>query len=221
MTSPTSTHADDRDPTERSDPGGGHDDGPTRLCVFCGSSSGSTPDHAAAAAELGRLIAERGVELVFGGGSVGLMGVLADAVLGAGGAAIGVMPGHLVAREVGHTALTHLEVTDSMHARKARMAELSDGAIALPGGFGTFEEVLEILTWNQLGLLTVPVVFCDVDGFYAPLFDFFDRAVEAGFLRPNHRALARRAGDPAAALDLALTPVAGDPQHKWIDLDRT
>lgn len=194
---------------------------PIRVCVFCGSSTGSAPAHAATAAELGHLLAERGVGLVFGGGRVGLMGVVADAVLAAGGEVIGVMPGHLVEREVAHEGLTRLEVTESMHARKARMAELSDGVIALPGGFGTFEEVLEILTWNQLGLLAVPVVFCDVDGFYGPLLEFLDRAVDAGFLRPAHRAMAQRATDAATALDLALTPVVGAGEHKWIDLDRT
>lgn len=196
-------------------------DAPTRLCVFCGSNVGVAPAHAAAAAELGRLLAARGVGLVFGGGRVGLMGVLADAVLAGGGEVIGVMPGHLVDREVAHDGLTRLEVTDSMHARKARMAELSDGVIALPGGFGTFEEVVEILTWNQLGLLAVPVVFCDVDDFWAPLFEFFDRSVEAGFLRPVHRHMAQRAGDPVTALELALGPVAATGHHKWIDLDKT
>ena len=196
-------------------------DPPVRVCVFCGSNAGSSSDHAEAAAELGRLLVEREVGLVYGGGRVGLMGVLADAVLAADGEVTGVIPGHLVDREVAHAGLTRLEVTDSMHARKARMAELSDGVIALPGGFGTFEEVLEILTWNQLGLLAVPVVFCDVGGFYAPLFEFLDRAVDAGFLRPTHRALAQRAPDPASALDAALTPVVGPGEHKWIDLDRT
>lgn len=196
---------------------------PTRLCVFCGSNSGASPAYAEAARFLGASMAERGLGLVFGGGRVGLMGVVADAVLAGGGEVIGVMPGHLVDREVGHTGLTRLEVTGSMHERKARMAELSDGVIVLPGGFGTFEEALEVLTWNQLGLLGVPVVFLDVERFFEPLFELFDRAVEARFVRAEHRALAQRAATVADALDraTAVSPntVSGGPD-KWIDLDR-
>src|SRR5690606_18265464 len=147
-------------------------------------------------ATLGARLAARDIGLVYGGGRVGLMGIVADAVLAAGGEAIGGMPAHLVDREVGHTGLTRLEVTHSMHERKARMAERSDGVIALPGGFGTFEEVLEVLTWTQLGLLAAPVVFLDVDGFFAPLLDFLDRAVDAGFVRAGHRLLAQNSLDP-------------------------
>jgi uncharacterized protein (TIGR00730 family) len=194
-----------------------------RLCVFCGSNRGSTPAYADAARALGTAMVEHGVGLVFGGGRVGLMGVVADAVLAAGGEAIGVMPGHLIDREVGHTGLTQLVVTETMHERKARMAELADGVIVLPGGFGTFEEALEVLTWNQLGLLAAPVVFLDVDGFFAPLLGFLDRAVEHGFVRPAHRAMAQRAAEPVEALRLALAPAPtadGPADHKWIDLER-
>lgn len=172
------------------------------------------------ARSLGTAMAEQGIGLVFGGGRVGLMGVVADAVLAGGGEAIGVMPGHLVDHEVGHTGLTRLEVTGSMHERKARMAELADGVIVLPGGFGTFEEALEVLTWNQLGLLALPVVFLDVHGFFAPLFEFLDRAVGAGFVRPVHRELAQPATDVPDALQRALAPPPGGAANKWIDLDR-
>jgi uncharacterized protein (TIGR00730 family) len=194
-----------------------------RLCVFCGSNSGATRAYADAARTLGTAMVDHGVGLVFGGGRVGLMGVVADAVLAAGGEAIGVMPGHLIDREVGHNGLTRLEVTATMHERKARMAELADGVIVLPGGFGTFEEALEVLTWNQLGLLAVPVVFLDVDGFFEPLLGFLDRAVEHGFVRTGHRTMAQRAAGPAEALRLALAPAPtadGPADHKWIDLDR-
>ena len=191
----------------------------TRLCVFCGSNTGTLPALVDVAVELGRSLAAEGIGLVYGGGRVGLMGALADAVLAAGGEVIGVMPRHLVDREIAHPGLTSLEVTGSMHERKARMAELADGFIALPGGFGTFEEVIEVLTWNQLGLLAAPVVFLDVDGFYEPLLAAFDRAVVGGFLRDSHRRLARRAGDVVTALRLATEPVT-DVEHKWIDLDR-
>lgn len=191
----------------------------TRVCVFCGSNVGASGQFADVARELGTALADRGLGVVYGGGRVGLMGVLADAALRAGGEVVGVMPRHLVALEVGHESLTRLEVVDSMHARKARMAELADGVIALPGGFGTFEEVIEMLTWNQLGLVAAPVVFLDVEGFYAPLLDFFDAAVDAGFVRPSHRSIARRAGDVGDAISLVTSPVTAI-EHKWIDLDR-
>jgi uncharacterized protein (TIGR00730 family) len=191
----------------------------SRVCVFCGSNVGASDRFADTARELGVALARRGLGVVYGGGRVGLMGILADAALGAGGEVVGVMPRHLAAREVGHRSLTRLEIVDSMHARKARMAELADGVIALPGGFGTFEEVIEMLTWNQLGLVATPVVFLDVDGFYAPLLDFFDAAVDAGFLRSSHRSIARHAGDVEEAIALVTAPVAV-VEHKWIDLDR-
>ncbi len=191
-----------------------------RICVFCGSNSGSSGEFARAAAALGGEIARRGVELVFGGGRVGLMGLVADAAMAAGGRVIGVIPQHLMDREVGHEDLSELVVTASMHERKAEMARLADGFIALPGGFGTFEEVLEILTWNQLGLVRSPVVFLDVEGFFEPLLAAFDRAVDTGFVRPLHRRLAQVARTPAEAVTLALAE-APPPASKWIDLEHT
>ena len=189
------------------------------MCVFCGSNVGASESFVTAARDLGAGLAARGLAVVYGGGNVGLMGQLADAALEAGGEVVGVMPAHLVDREIAHTGLSRLEVTPSMHERKALMAELASGFIALPGGFGTFEEVIEILTWNQLGLMSKPVVFLDVDGFYTPLLDFFDRSVDARFVRADHRSLAQRASTVADAIHLATsTPPA--TAHKWIDLDR-
>lgn len=188
--------------------------------MFCGSNEGVVSRFVEVAQVLGRTVAERGLGLVYGGGRVGLMGVIADAALEAGGEVIGVMPAHLVDREIGHLGLTALEVTTSMHDRKARMAELADGFVVLPGGFGTFEEAIEVLTWNQLGLMSKPVVFLDVDGFYGSLFEFFDEAVSAGFIREEHRALVLLATSAVDAVDLACTD-APVTRHKWIDLDRT
>jgi uncharacterized protein (TIGR00730 family) len=189
-----------------------------RVCVFCGSSRGSSPSYAAAATELGTALAASGTGLVYGGGDVGLMGVVADASLAAGGEVIGVMPGALVAKEIAHRGLTELRVTGSMHERKALMADLADGFVALPGGLGTFDELCEILTWGQLGLHTKPVVLLDVDGFWAPFVALLDAAVAAGFLRAVHRDLAHLAGSVPAALALLTSPPP-PPVHKWIDRD--
>jgi uncharacterized protein (TIGR00730 family) len=171
-----------------------------RICVFCGSSVGSDPAFVDAARELGRLFAREGIALVYGGGSVGLMGELADAVLGAGGAVIGVIPQALWAREVGHRGLTDLRVVETMHERKAMMADLADAFIALPGGLGTLEEIFEVWTWAQLGLHEKPLGFLDVNGFYTPLMEFIDRAVRARFVRDEHRSIAMLARDPEALL---------------------
>lgn len=190
----------------------------TRLGVYCGSNSGTSPIYVEMARHLGSSLAHRSIGLVYGGGNVGLMGAVADAVLDAGGEVIGVIPDHLVRAEVAHQGLTELEVVDSMHARKARMADLSDGFIALPGGFGTYDEVLEMLTWNQLGLVAKPVVFLDVEGFFDPLLEMFDRAVASGFVRSAHRMLAQRARTVDEAIALALAPVPETP-HKWLDRD--
>jgi uncharacterized protein (TIGR00730 family) len=190
-----------------------------RIAVFCASNLGADPQFVEQAALLGATIAERGLGLVYGGGHVGLMGVVADAALTGGGEVIGVMTDSLVAAEIAHTGLTELQVVASMHARKARMADLSSGFIALPGGFGTLDETIELLTWNQLGLIAKPVVFLDVGGFFAPLFAFFDAAVEASFVRSSHLALAQRAGTVDEALALVTAPVPATP-HKWIDRDR-
>jgi len=189
-----------------------------RVCVFCGSSRGASPAYAAAATELGTTLAVKGIGLVYGGGHVGLMGAVADAALAAGGSVTGVMPESLVAKEIAHQGLTELRVTASMHERKALMADLADGFIALPGGLGTFEELCEILTWGQLGLHAKPVVLLDVDDFWAPFQRLLDGAVAAGFLRPVHRDLARVAGSVSEVLALLETPLP-PPVHKWIDED--
>jgi uncharacterized protein (TIGR00730 family) len=185
------------------------------ICVFCGSSSGSVPVFSEAARSLGATIAARGHRLVYGGGHVGLMGVVADAALDAGGSVTGVMTEQLVSAEVAHLGLTELEVTSTMHARKARMAELSDGVIVLPGGFGTLDETFEMITWNQLGLVAVPVVFLDVADYFAPLFDFIEASVSTGFVSRANAALARRAGSVVDAVEQAVaTPDAYTP--KWL-----
>ncbi len=185
------------------------------LCVYCGSSPGFDDVYRRAAAELGAVLAGRGHQLVYGGGHVGLMGVVADAVLDAGGTVIGVMTEQLLAAEVAHQGLTKLEVEPTMHARKARMVDLSDGAIVLPGGFGTWEEAVELLTWNQLGLTANPVVFYDVAGFYRPFFEQMETAVGAGFVNTANAALARRATTVDEAIQLA-TADADEVTPKWI-----
>lgn len=171
------------------------------VVVFCGSSSGRRAAYREAAEAVGREIASRGLRLVYGGGRVGLMGTVADAALAAGGEVLGVIPEHLEDAEVSHAGLTSLEVVPTMHIRKARMAELADGFLALPGGFGTLEEFCEVLTWTQLGLQAKPCALLDVDGFYHPLIELFDRATAEGFIRPEHRAIVLVAGTPSEALD--------------------
>lgn len=166
-----------------------------RLCVFCGARHGKRPEYAAAAQVLGRTLAERGIELVYGGGNVGLMGVVADACMAGGGSVIGIIPQALDEWEVGHRGLTRLEVVDSMHTRKARMAELSDGFIALPGGLGTFEELFEVLTWAQLGFHGKPIGLLDVAGYYAPLAQMVQNGVDEGFMKPENAELLLREHD--------------------------
>jgi uncharacterized protein (TIGR00730 family) len=190
-----------------------------RLCVFCGSNSGSPPAYAAAARDLGRRLVARGLGLVFGGGHVGLMGVVADAALEAGGEVIGVIPQALVDKELAHGRLTALRVVASMHERKAVMADLADGFAALPGGYGTADETFEILTWAQLGLHAKPVGLLNTAGFFDPLLAWLDRAVADGFLRPAHRRLLRVANSPEQLLDL-LTAFRPEPATgKWLDRD--
>jgi|SRR5664279_1054326 len=187
-----------------------------RICVFCGSSSGSRPEYAAAAEELGGELARRNIGLVYGGGNVGLMGIIANAVLTAGGEAIGVIPENLMAREVGHKGLTKLHVVHSMHERKALMADLSDAFVAMPGGFGTLEEFCEVLTWSQLGLHTKPCGILNVFGFYTPLLRMFDHAVEERFLKPENRALVLARESP---MELLRELEQWRPTHveKWLD----
>jgi uncharacterized protein (TIGR00730 family) len=191
-----------------------------RICVFCGSNTGHNPIYRAEAEKLGQLLAARGIELVYGAGNIGLMGAVADACLAAGGTVIGVIPEALMGKEVAgravdHRALTRIEVVDSMHTRKARMAELSDGFIALPGGFGTFEEFCEILTWGQLGFHVKPMGLLNVNGFYNPLLGLFDHAVSEGFLRPQNRAMALAENDIERLLD-AMLAYRPEPVSKWL-----
>lgn len=157
------------------------------ICVYCGSNAGNDPKYAEAATALGTRMASEGLGLVYGGGNVGLMGIVADAVLAGGGEVTGVIPEHLMKWEVAHKHLTHLEVVGSMHERKRRMFDLADGFVALPGGFGTLDEMFEMLTWRQLGLGDRPCAFLDVDGFYNPLITMLDRMVETRFLHPDQR----------------------------------
>lgn len=186
------------------------------VCVFCGASMGANPAYREAAVALGQAIARRGLTLVYGGGAVGLMGVVADAAMAAGGEVIGIIPQSLLDAEVGHKGLTRLEVVDGMHARKARMAELSDAFIALPGGLGTLEELFEVWTWGQLGYHAKPLGLLDVNGFYDKLGGFLDHIVEEGFVRPQHRAMLLLGQQPDELLDEMdsfVAPVA----PKWVD----
>ena len=185
------------------------------MCVFCGSSSGSDPTFRATAEQLGTTIGHLGHHLVYGGGHVGLMGVVADAAMAAGASVTGVMTEQLVALGIAHQGLATLDVQPSMHERKARMAELADGIIVLPGGYGTIEEAFELLTWNQLRLISNPVVFLDVLNFFDPLFDFIERSLSTGFMKIHHGGLARRAHEPKRAIQLACEP-APDYTPKWV-----
>lgn len=175
-----------------------------RVCVYAGSSFGASPKYAEVAADLGRECAKRGIGVVYGGGSVGLMGALADAALAAGGEVIGVIPRVMVAEERGHHGLTELIAVDSMHERKFRMAELSDGFIALPGGIGTLEEVVEVFTWLQLGIHLKPVGILNYAGFYDLLLGFFERLKSEAFLSDVHHGMLTVADNPSGMLD-ALT----------------
>ena len=188
------------------------------LCVYCGSSIGVRPDYAAAAEATGRLLAERGIGVVFGGGSIGMMGAVADAALAEGGEVIGVIPHALAAREVDHVGLTALHKVDTMHERKALMAELSDGFVALPGGLGTLEELMEVWTWVQLGIHRSPVGLLNVAGYFDGLLGFVDHAVAEGFVRPAHRDLLVVADTPLALLDALTAWQPPDVPH-WLDPD--
>lgn len=159
------------------------------VCLFCGSNVGARPVYAQAAADFGRALAARGLTLVYGGGSVGLMKIAADAALDAGGSVIGVITEQLMVREVGHPGLTELVVLPTMHERKARMAALADAFVALPGGFGTFDEFCEMATWDQLGIHVKPLVMLNVDGYFDGFLAQIDRGVVDGFLKPSHRAM--------------------------------
>ena len=185
-----------------------------RVCVFCGSSFGIRPAYKEAAQRLGKLLASRGIGLVYGGGCVGLMGAVADAVLAGGGEAIGVIPDSLMRREIGHRGLTKLHVVNSMHERKALMADLSDAFIALPGGLGTLEEYFESATWTQLGLQRKACGLLNVAGYYDGILAQADRAMHDGFLKPQFRELLFAHHEPGALLEL-LEPSLPAITPKW------
>jgi uncharacterized protein (TIGR00730 family) len=184
--------------------------------VFCGANPGNDAMVGEAATALGRAIASGGHRLVYGGGRVGLMGSIAGAALDAGGEVLGIIPKALADREVAHTGLTQLVVTETMHTRKQAMCDASDGVITLPGGYGTLDEVMEILTWNQIGTIAKPVAFLDVNGYFDSLFRFFDECVDAGLIMPAHRAMAQRASSVEEALAIATSPAPPSPS-KWTD----
>ena len=192
----------------------------TSICVFCGSSPGALPDYVAAAQSLGKVLAERGIRLVYGGASVGVMGAVADATLAAGGEAVGVIPRPLWEREVGHTGLTELHVVETMHQRKALMAELADGFIALPGGIGTLEELFEVWTWGQLGIHHKPCGLLNVAGYYQPLVAFLDHMVRQQFVREEHRSFVLVDDDPEA-LVRRFGEYTAPQVTRWIDRTQT
>jgi uncharacterized protein (TIGR00730 family) len=191
-----------------------------RVCVFAGSSSGRNPLYAKAAQELGAVLASRHIGLVYGGARVGLMGAMADAVLAGGGEVVGVIPSSLVEKEVAHTGLTDLRVVRSMHERKALMAEMADAFVALPGGWGTLDEMFEILTWAQLRLHNKPCGLLNVQGYFDRLLSFLDHTMEQGFVRREYRALLPVADSPTALLD-ALVVQTSPMVEKWIDIAST
>jgi uncharacterized protein (TIGR00730 family) len=188
-----------------------------RACVFCGSSPGARPQYTEATEDLGSLLVQNGITLVYGGASVGLMGRLADTVLSEGGEAVGVIPRALVEREIAHLGLSELHVVDSMHERKALMADLSDAFVALPGGLGTLDELFEVYSWAQLGLHRKPCGLLNVEGYYQHLADFLDRAVGERFVRDEHRDMLIVEEDPATMLERlrGFDPARVTP--KWID----
>ena len=191
-----------------------------RVCVFCGSSIGNNREYVEYAEAVGELLASKKIGLVYGGGNVGLMGVVADAAIAAGGEVIGVIPRALKDREIAHTGIRDLRVVDSMHTRKAMMAELSDAFIAMPGGVGTFEEIFEAITWTQLGVHRKPCGFLNAAGFYTPLVAFIDQAVSEGFIRPVHRSMIVVDDNPERLLD-RLMEIDLPDVPKWIGKDET
>lgn len=186
------------------------------ITVFCGSNSGFRTEYAEAARILARLFAARGIRLVYGGGNVGLMGIIADEVMRAGGEVIGIIPESLDKREVGHRTITELRIVGSMHERKAQMAELADGFIAMPGGIGTFEEFFEILTWAQLGFHEKPCAVLNIAGYYDGLLALCDNAVREGFVRQAHRELILEDSDPQKLLE-KMSSFKPQPLTKWIE----
>lgn len=191
-----------------------------KICVFCGSSMGNTPLYREAATELGRAIVNRGWSLVYGGGQVGLMGVVANTVLQEGGEVTGVIPHFLNTREVAHNGVTHLKLVETMHERKALMEKLSDAFVALPGGFGTYEEVLEIITWGQLGLHRKPIGLLDLDGFYQPLLSQVEKGIECGFIRPEFRGLLV-SGESVADVAASIEDYQPGEFERFLDREHT
>jgi uncharacterized protein (TIGR00730 family) len=189
------------------------------VCVFAGSNPGTRPAYLAAARELGGLLAARGIELVYGGASLGLMGAVADAALAGGGRVVGVIPEALVAREIAHRGLSELRVVATMHERKGLMAELADAFVALPGGLGTFEELLEVATWAQLGLHAKPVGLLDVTGFYQPLVGLIGHAVDEGFVRAAHAGLIVVDARAPELLEKLARFEPPPPTGKWVERD--
>lgn len=192
-----------------------------RLAVFCGSSLGSDPAYRQTAGQLGNELARRGIELVYGGARVGLMGTLADAVLAGGGVVTGVMPRFLREKEIDHRGLTYLELVDSMHERKTRMAALADAFVALPGGFGTFEEFFEAVTWTQLGLHDKPCVLLNVAGFYDPVQMLLENAVQGGLLRPANATIVALCPNVPALFETLERWQPGTVEAKWITSQET
>lgn len=191
-----------------------------RVCVFTGSNSGFRPIYRKVAEELGRTLAERHLGLVYGGARIGLMGILANAVLGSGGDVTGVIPAGLVEKEVGHNGVADLRVVGSMHERKALMADLADGFVALPGGWGTLDEFFEILTWGQLGLHQKPCGLLNVHGYFDSLLSFVEHSITEGFLRREHGSMIQVSTSPGAILDM-LASYEPPTLEKWIDLGAT
>jgi hypothetical protein len=191
----------------------------TGLAIFCGSSSGNDPVYRNQAALLGQILARRGIRIIYGGGRVGLMGVLANAAMEAGGEVTGVIPGFLQIKEVAHQGLTEMITVNSMHERKALIERRSDGAIALPGGFGTMDEMFEMLTWAQLGLHRKPVGLLNVNGFFNPLLQMMDQMTSEGFLRPDYRDLVISDGDIGSLLE-KMSGFHPPTVEKWIGLDQ-
>ena len=187
-----------------------------RVCVYCGSSVGARPEYSVVATTLGRLLAARDIELVYGGGHVGLMGAVADGALSAGGRVIGVIPRALMDRELGHTAIQDLRVVADMHERKMTMAGLADAFIALPGGWGTIEELSEMLTWLQLAIHAKPIGVLNVAGYFDPFLAFAERMIAERFVRVEHRHLFSVESEPEALLERLMKPVPA-PIDKWVD----
>lgn len=190
------------------------------ICVYCGSNFGNSPAYRAAAEALGRALVARGHTLVYGGGNVGLMGVVADTVMQGGGEVIGIIPRSLLEREVGHRGVTRLEVVETMHQRKQRMAELCDAFIAMPGGWGTLEELAEAVTWTQLGIHRKPLGLLNIEHFYDPFLAYIDNAVAAGFIRPQHRGLLCSAETVDGVFD-ALSSAELPVLQKWLEREQS